>query len=375
MDTINIIERFRIWHNVYKRVSFFRKMYPFSMLIKDAFLLPVDYFSGRSFIRTIRNITIAVTHRCNIRCQMCYFHKELNTARDLSLSSFRLIIDSVKRFRPCVILTGGEPLLHPDLIDMVRYAKKSGLRIQIFTNGTALTPDLADGLIKAGLDYINFTLLGDKESHSDLARSLGAYEKFVCNLEYFAAHRNHTMVILNFTITPQAIKDAGHAMDLAKRYKLDGLRIQHYNFLLPLEFKAQGEVIKNLFAADSNTHEIEQTGQAVLNMAGALIEFMKKISRDMPDIPVQWAPTLTDSEIRNWYSGDVFKARRKCLYPWRGIFIDASGQIYPCPKIYLGLGNAQKDGVLDSWNGNQMNIVRRYLRKGLFPACARCCKL
>lgn len=375
MNKINIIERFRVWRNVYKRIRFFEEMYPFSAVIQDIFLLPLDYLFNRSFIQRVRNVTIAVTHRCNIRCQMCYFQKELNGASDLPLSSYKRIIDSVKRTRPCIILTGGEPFLHLDLVDMVRYAKKSGLPVQVFTNGTLLEPHLADSLIEAGLDYVNFTLLGNEKSHSDLARSPDAYGKFIKNLEYFASRRNNTKVILNFTVTPQAIRDIGHAAELARRYKLDGLRIQHYNFLLPLEFNAQEIIIKRLFGVYSNTHEIEQAGEWVLDMARELIKFKENLSRDMPDIPVQWAPTLTDSEIENWYSADAFKTRRKCFYPWRGIFIDATGQIYPCSKIYLGLGNIEKEGVLSAWNSNRMSKVRGHLKKGLFPACARCCKL
>ncbi len=375
MVKTGIIERIKIWRNIYKRIRFFRKMYPLSVIVKDAFLFPIDYAFNRRFIRTVRNLTIAVTHRCNIRCQMCYFHKELKDACDLSLSSYKRIIDSVKSSRPCVILTGGEPCLHPDLTDMVRYTKKSGLPVQIFTNGTLLEPGLAESLIEAGLDYVNFTLLGNEKSHSDLARSPGAYEKFIKNLEYFAVHRNGTKVILNFTVTPQGIGDIEHAAHLAKCYKLDGLRIQHYNFLLPLEFNAQDIIIKKLFGVDSNTHEIEKPPEETVDMARQLIKFKKYLNRNMPDIPVQWAPSLIASEIENWYSGGVFKSRRKCFYPWRGIFIDASGQIYPCSKIYLGLGSAEDQEVLNAWNNIRMIEVRRYLKNGLFPACARCCKL
>lgn len=375
MKKLDMVERIKVWQNVYKRIRFFKKMYPLSAVLKDIFLLPLDYFFSSSFIRRVRNVTIAVTHRCNIRCQMCYFHKQLDGTCDLALSSYKRIIDSVKGTRPCIILTGGEPFLHPDLVNMVRYAKKSGLSTQIFTNGTLLNPQAADNLTEAGLDYINFTLLGNEKSHSNLAGSADAYGKFIKNLEYFASHRKATKVILNFTVTPQAIRDIGHAAELARRYKLDGLRIQHYNFLLPLEFKTQDIIIKSLFGVDSNTHEIEQAGEGVLHMARELIKFKENLSRDMPDIPVQWAPTLTDSEIENWYSADAFKTQRKCFYPWRGIFIDAAGQIYPCSKIYLGLGSIEKEGVINAWNSSRMSKVRGHLKKGLFPACARCCKL
>lgn len=369
-----MIERLKIWYNVYQRIHFFKKMYPLSAIAKDLVLFPRDYLFGHRPIHTVRNVTLAITHRCNLRCKMCYFHEELSHVYDLPLSLYKRIIDSVQRSRPCIILSGGEPFSHPDVIEMVAYAKKTGLPVQIFTNGILVRPDKASTLAALGLDYIDFSLLGDAESHDVVAGVSNAYQKLLENLEYFAAHRGHTKIVLNYTVTPQALQDIDHALELVKQYNLDGLRIQHYNFLLPGEFKAQHQVMMNFFGVNSNTHEIEGM-EDVSCMADQLIAFKERLSKEFPEVPVQWAPTLTDSEIQHWYSSQRFNTQRKCLYPWRGILVDADGKIYPCSKIYLELGDLEHDDVFDAWNSDSMETFRNFLKKGLFPACSRCCKL
>ncbi len=369
-----LLEKVAVWLNVYRRIRFFRKMYPLSNIAKDLVLFPLDYRRDDNRINSVRNVTLAITHRCNIRCSMCYFKDELGDKKELSLETYRKVVDATAPSRPCIILSGGEPLTHKGILQMVSYAKGKGLPVQIFTNGTLVTPRMCEKLTEAGLDYIDFTLLGDQDTHSLVANSPGAYEKLLNNLEYFAGNRGRTKVVLNFTITPQGLAHLRHAVELAQRLDLDGLRIQHYNFLTPGEFQAQERVMSRLFGSDSTTHEISNQDDFA-GVADEIISFQKWLVREGIRVPVQWAPTLSESELRNWYSREKFHTTRRCLYPWRGILIDADGKIYPCSKIYLELGDLGEEDALDIWNNQKMLTFRKQLKKGLFPACSRCCKL
>lgn len=369
-----VFEKLKILMNVYRRIHYFRKMYPLSSIIKDAVLFPIDYSRDGKRIETIRNVTMVITHRCNIRCEMCYFHEELKNPQVLPLETYKRIVDQVKSRRPCIQLTGGEPFTHPDIIDMVAYARQNGLAVQVFSNGSLVTKDKADALVAAGLDYMNFTLLGNERTHSLVAGVPRTYEKLIANIEYFAGHRGNTDVILNYTITPRALKDIGHAFDIVRKYELDGLRIQHYMFLKPEEFASQARVMSDRFQEEGVTHETECRVD-VSAMAEEIIALRRSVAEKYPKVNVQWAPTLTDDEIRNWYSLEPFRTGRKCFFPWRGIQVDADGRIYPCSKIYLDLGDSRTGDVLDIWNGELMHKFRRQLKKSLYPACSRCCKL
>ena len=365
---------FKVWTNVFRRIHYFSKMYPLSSIIKDIFLFPLDYLHDGHQINTVRNVTFAITHKCNLRCQMCYFHKELANRSELPFSLYKKVIDEIARTHPAVILSGGEPFTHPDLVKMVAYAKSKNLPVQIVTNGTMLKPETIDELVSLKLDYINFSLLGNEVSHPLIAQVPNSYEKFVQNLSYFAEHRGSTKIGVSFTITPEGLKDIEHAVTLANRYKVDGVRFQHFNFLLPAEFEAQAKVMEKSFSQPGSVNEIELPPE-MPGMAQDLERLSQEISNKLPGIPVQWAPTLTSSEIHNWYSTDRFDTQRKCIFPWRGIIIDANGKVYPCSKIYYELGDLNEGDILSIWNGKNMKQFRKLLRKGLFPACSRCCKL
>lgn len=363
-----------VWRNVYRRIRFFRKMYPLRALAEDALLLPLDYLRPGKPVSRVRNLTVAITHRCNIKCEMCYFHEELSDRRQLPLELFKRIVDRLAPWRPCLILSGGEPCTHPDLVAMVAHGKARGLAVQIFSNGTLFKPELTDALVGLGLDYVNFSLLGDPQTHELVARVPGSYQRFRDNLEYLAAHRGGTRVMLNYTITPWGLEGLSHGAQLARALKLDGLRVQHFNFLEPREFKAQEALMCRLFDMEARTHEIVSPPE-LGDLAERVLEAQARLERDYPDLSVQWAPTLTPEETRNWYSHEAFRSTRKCLYPWRGMLVDADGCLYPCSKIYLKLGDLDQDDPWQAFNSLAMLRFRRQLKKGLLPACSRCCKL
>jgi len=369
-----LAETWRVWTRVYQRIRFARKMYPLPAILQDAVLFPIDYLIDGRNIRTVRNLTVAITRKCNIRCEMCYFWKELDDKNSMSFETYRKIVDQAAPTRPCVILTGGEPMSHPNVVDMVEYAKGKGLPVQIFTNGTLVKPAMADRLTNAGLDYINFTLLGNEETHPLVARAKGSYRMFVENLEYLSAHRGQTAVLLNYTITPTSYQHMGHAVELARRFKLDGIRYQHYNFLRPGECAEQEKVMRDLFGIDSSANDVEFSGD-IASMATPLKAFIAWTRRETGDLSIGWAPTLTDAEIDNWYSDEPFQSQRKCLYMWRGVTVDAKNTVMPCNKIYLDMGDVTEGDLLDLWNCTRMKEFRRLQKNQPFPACARCCKL
>lgn len=94
--------------------------------------------------------SLEVTERCNLRCQHCYIPLEKRTESDkpeLTLQEIKHILDELAK-AGCLwlLLTGGEPFQRPDFIEIYDYAKKKGFLVSIFTNGTLITPEIADYL-------------------------------------------------------------------------------------------------------------------------------------------------------------------------------------------------------------------------------------
>ncbi len=101
--------------------------------------------------RTPLDGSLELTFRCNLRCAHCYVNDPLDRrdaeARELTTAEIRRITDEVVD-RGCLwmLLTGGEPLLRPDFCDIYLHMKRRGLLVTLFTNGTTVTPCIADFL-------------------------------------------------------------------------------------------------------------------------------------------------------------------------------------------------------------------------------------
>ena len=94
--------------------------------------------------------SLEVTFRCNLRCAHCYLGDNRSGVpgeQELTKEEIFAILDQVTEAGTLwFLLTGGEPFIRPDFMDIYRYAAHKGLLVTIFTNGTLLTPQLADEL-------------------------------------------------------------------------------------------------------------------------------------------------------------------------------------------------------------------------------------
>lgn len=106
---------------------------------------------------------IEVTHRCNLRCVHCYLDHKV-TAPELTREELYQIIDVVVD-EGClwVLFTGGEPFIRPDFLDIYSYAKRKGLMVVLFTNGSLITPRVADCLAELPPYKVSMTLYGAAE--------------------------------------------------------------------------------------------------------------------------------------------------------------------------------------------------------------------
>jgi radical SAM protein with 4Fe4S-binding SPASM domain len=126
--------------------------------------------------------SLELTFRCNLRCQHCYLPLERRTSPgvgELSLVEIQRLLDEVTDLG-CfwLLLTGGEPLLRPDFADIYTYAKRKGLIMTLFTNGTLLTPPLADLLAEWRPFNIEITLYGATQATYERVTGVpGSYKR------------------------------------------------------------------------------------------------------------------------------------------------------------------------------------------------------
>ncbi|MFH1563432.1 MAG: radical SAM protein [Nitrospirota bacterium] len=138
-----------------------------------------------------QNIVIEVTNRCNLHCRMCPQHsKETGVGIHrkeglMEMNLYKRIIDEVKEYGEVMVspIGAGEPLIHPEIIEMVHYAKEAGCKTHIITNGTLLTPKISERLINAGLDIIAISIDGIRKQTHEGIRLGSNFERVVSNIE------------------------------------------------------------------------------------------------------------------------------------------------------------------------------------------------
>lgn len=121
---------------------------------------------------------LEITSRCNIDCVYCYCNPKKDK-KDMSFENVKRTIDILSK-SPIkqVTLTGGEPLLHPKIEDIVKYASDSGLITHICSNGYLLTKDLANKFAKNGLSQIQVDIAHTRPDFHDYLRGKsGSFEK------------------------------------------------------------------------------------------------------------------------------------------------------------------------------------------------------
>ena len=268
---------------------------------KKSTILP--YFPVRTWVE--------LTSLCNYRCLMCP-NKDLKEEDKgfMEFDLYKKIIDEAQNFAFDINLAHrGESFLHPQLIEMIDYAKKKKLFVRLHTNGSLLTEEASYRIIQSGLDRLSFSLDGfDKETYERIRKG-GNFEKTIAN-------------ILRF-----------------------------------LETKKEVQVKKPEVVVEV----IDFVHKENKNLASAKNEFFS-VFKNQP------LNGLVIKKLHNW-AGEIKKIENESLYsicpfPWNALVIYWNGKVLPCPQDFFGyyvLGNVEDSTLRDIWNNQKMTTLRERL--------------
>src|SRR6266850_758071 len=126
------------------------------------------------------------TNYCNLKCVMC--PTGLNVIQRpkgyMDMMLFRNIVDEVAETSPAIVLhSWGEPMMHPELFDMVRYARAADLWVETSTNITLLTEDRIRKVLASGMSQLYLAMDGVTKATYERVRVGGNYDKVMRNVE------------------------------------------------------------------------------------------------------------------------------------------------------------------------------------------------
>jgi AdoMet-dependent heme synthase len=291
-----------------------------------------------------------VTRACDLACMHC--RAEAVTSRnplELSTAQGRRLMDDVRRFgRPLFVLTGGDPLKRPDVVELVEYGASIGLRMAMTPSGTPLmTEAVLRSLKAAGLSRLAVSLDGSCASIHDPFRGVdGSYAWTIRMLE--VAREIGLTTQVNTTVSMHNLDDFDALCDLMVRI---GITLWSVFFLVPTGRAKPGDVASaaEFEGVFHRMYELSKTAPFdIKSTAGPQyrrVILQRQVAErrrgDRAGAPVPLTAgvgfSLADGvgRAKGVNDGDGF------------VFVSHTGAIYPSGFLPLAAGNVRRDDIVD----------------------------
>lgn len=183
-----------------------------------------------------------LTSRCTLNCKMCYIHQNGGNCPSAEKNGewwVNLAKDARDAGTLLVLLTGGEPLLHPDFEEIYLKCRQMGLLVTVNTNATLIDDEKVRFFKENPPQRLNITLYGaSKETYERLCGNGKAFERVVSAIKKL--NEANVKIRINYSITPQNFQDAATVQAWAKEW---GLPIQPVSYIVP-PVRVSGERVR-----------------------------------------------------------------------------------------------------------------------------------
>jgi heme d1 biosynthesis radical SAM protein NirJ len=171
-----------------------------------------------------------LVRRCNLTCKHCYsISADKDFPGELSTDAVFRTLEDLKAARvPAVILSGGEPLLRPDVFDIGRRAKAMGFYVGLSSNGTLVNAANVEAIAETGFDYVGISLDGLAATHDVFRRKAGAFDAALAGMRLCKAAG--AKVGMRFTLAQENAHDFPALLDLMETEDIDKFYLSHLNY-------------------------------------------------------------------------------------------------------------------------------------------------
>ncbi len=329
------------------------------MIRKIKGILKKEYYKHLYF-----HLNVEVSAQCNFNCRICGFQEFYKPKGLMSMDTFRKLEDTFERTNSVLFGFNAETLLNPDVIEMLKFAKKANpnMHVSILTNGSLLTKELSEQLITNGLNDLSISIdAATNETYKKLRNyDLDKIKQNIRTLdELKEKHKSRTPSLgTNFVATKENIHELLAFIDLAKELKLNYIRLTN------VEPYTQGIQDTTLYG-DNYTTEVGET--------------IKKAEEKCKKLGII-------------FSYPKFKKDASAVCEFMQPIVDWQGNVIPCSQfsydrdtLYYGkkvnhpliiLGNINKKSFEKIWNSRKYKQFRKDVVKGRGPElCYKYCLL
>jgi radical SAM protein with 4Fe4S-binding SPASM domain len=301
---------------------------------------------------SLKSLFIHITRRCNLHCPHCYVSctdKQMDLSADTIIS---LINTLVKEGGDSLTISGGEPLLHPEIKHILSYSSKQ-LAVRLLTNGSLIDKQMANFLASHGI-FVQISLDGSMASIHDAIRGAGSYERAIAAIHLLQSEGAGERLNLCTTLMKRNADDWQDMILFAENKNIPLLRFLHLRKVgragnhpdaMPLSASSYEKFIAHVNQMKFNHN---QKVELTCGMSGLLLKMPESFKAD--DI---WCPV------------------------GRMMVIDANGDVYPCVLMMRDqflLGNIFSQSLIDISQSRQMDEICQLLtnRRFLIKKCLAC---
>ncbi len=168
--------------------------------------------------------------RCNLACKHCYATSaDIDFAGELDTAEVFAVMDDLKAFGVSVlILSGGEPLLRPDIFEISARAKSMGFYVGLSSNGTLIDDANIADIERIGYDYVGVSLDGMRDTHDRFRRKQGAFDESIRGIRL--CRDAGIKIGLRFTLTQDNAAELPDLLQLMRDEEIDKFYLSHLNY-------------------------------------------------------------------------------------------------------------------------------------------------
>lgn len=287
------------------------------------------------------SLELELSRACNLRCVYCYNSSGAALKNELTLKEIFSVIDQAAALgaRKIIILGGGEPLLYPELFSVIKHVVASGLQADLFTNGTMITPEIAEKLftLKVAVSIKMNSL--DSATQDYLAGCAGCFEKIKHGIN--------------------ALLDAGYPNEDHLLGVESIICKQNYEEIPEMWRWAREKGIVPYFE--------------VLTVQGRALDH-KELVVDQPELRKLFEnlSIIDDSEFGRKWTPLPPLAASQCARHEYSCTITTIGDVYPCPGVSLSTGNIRDNALDKILHSSQVINELRNIRKNIKGKCFSC---
>ena len=286
---------------------------------------------------------LEITYRCNEKCRHCYLDDpaEKDCGKELSKEVwFRIIDELIDAGAMSILVTGGEPTLRSDFVEICQHIVERGALVDVYTNALKISPSVFESLVRMKLNSVSFSLYGGTSDFHDYVTQVpGSFNATLRNILAFKC--------AGIDVFVKTVPFNGHL----EEYKL----LHHLCKMLNLRLNITQQIVSG------------HSGRDNVGFMYSEDEFREYVEYAIKQGDMRIIKTPSGGFLRRDLNGPICKAGHTTLS------IDPYGNVSCCNSYPVKLGNLLETSVKSIWeNSPELMKIRSCEFKDVSEACLTC---